>query len=317
MFRIIIYLFFFGSLLVSCNNTKKIAKATGDISSTNQKQDIEELSNSLLWKIEGKGLEQASYLFGTIHMITSDEFYWPKGTLAAFDEVSSVVFEIDMDDMFDISKQMSLLTKAFMNDGKSLKDFYSEEDYKLIKSHFEDIGIPLFFLERLKPMFLTVFASGDVEFGAGMSGNSRMKSYEMELYELSEQSQKKVKGLETIEFQLSVFDSIPYQVQADMLLETIKSSDIGDDSFKEMVQMYKQQDITRMVSSMSEDESIGEYEDLLLHKRNANWIPLMEELMKSEQMFFAVGAGHLAGSKGVIRLLIKEGYTLTPISNEL
>ena len=275
------------------------------------------LANALLWKIEGNELEEESYLYGTIHLITKEDFYWPKGTLAAFDASESVVFEIDMDDMFDMSKQMGLLSKAFMNDGMTLKDLYNEEDYDFVKTHFDDMGIPMFFLERLKPMFLTVFASGDMEFGAGLQGDSGMRSYEMELFDLCQQSEKEVEGLETIEFQMSVFDSIPYQDQADMLLETIKSSDTENDAFDQMIDMYKSQNINLMVDAMAEDEGISGYEDLLLNQRNRNWIPVMSSMMKEGTTFFAVGAGHLAGEQGVIKLLKAEGYKLTPVSSEL
>jgi uncharacterized protein YbaP (TraB family) len=300
--------------LVACKTQQNIADQEGSVSVQNASEESV-LENALLWKIEGNDLEQPSYLYGTIHLITEEDFYWPSGTLAAFDASDKVAFEIDMDDMFDMSKQMSMMSRAFMNDGKILKDFYSSEDYGIVKAHFEEMGIPLFFLERLKPMFLTVFASGDVEFGGDLSGGSGMRSYEMELFDLCQESNKEVSGLETIEFQMSVFDSIPYQVQADMLLETIKSADVEDDSFKMMVDMYRNQDINKMVSSMAEDESIKAYESILLDNRNSNWIPVMSDMMKQNSVFFAVGAGHLGGEKGVINLLKKAGYTLTPLSN--
>jgi len=301
--RLIVFLF--ALLFIACGTSKN---------ATTSSDSAAELPSALLWKIEGNGLEQPSYLFGTIHIITSDDFFWPRGTLGAFESASSVVFEIDMDDMFDLSKQMALMTKAFMNDGMTLKDLYSEEDYEVVRSHFDGMGLPMFFLERLKPMFLTVFASGDVELGAGLGGGGNMKSYEMELFELSQQSEKEVEGLESIEFQMSVFDSIPYQVQADMLLETIKMADSEGDTFKQMIDMYKQQNINRMVSAMSEDEGIEGYDDLLLNNRNANWIPVMAEKMKKGPVFFAVGAGHLGGEEGVVRLLQKEGYSLEALS---
>jgi len=178
------------------------------------------------------------------------------------------------------------------------------------------MGIPMFFMEKLKPMFLTVFASGDVEFGKGFGADSSIKSYEMELNTLAEESGKEVSGLETIEFQLSVFDSIPYEAQADMLIETIKAGDTEDDTFQQMISMYRNQDISRMVTFMSEAEEggIDGYEDVLLYTRNKNWIPVMAEKMKEAQTFFAVGAGHLGGQKGVIELLKKQGYKLTPLS---
>jgi hypothetical protein len=51
-----------------------------------------------------------------------------------------------------------------------------------------------------------------------------------------------------------------------------------------------------------------------LKNRNENWIPVMAVMMKKRPVFFAVGAGHLAGDNGVIKLLRKAGYTLTPVS---
>ena len=118
-----------------------------------------------------------------------------------------------------------------------------------------------------------------------------------------------------MEYQMSVFDSIPLEYQAEMLLETIKSGDTEDDSFKEMVQMYVDQNIDGMITFMSEEEEgIAGFEDVLLYTRNKNWIPVMSEKMKANQYFFAVGAGHLAGKDGVIDLLRTAGYKLTPLS---
>lgn len=291
-------------------------KSTKDITAKGMsKAENYDLENALLWKIEGQGLTEPSYLYGTIHMIEKESFFWPEGTLAAFEDAESITFEIDMDDMFDMGAQMGLLTKAFMADGKTLKDLYSAEDYELVKNHFDGMGIPMFFMEKLKPMFLTVFASGDVEFGKGFGDDSDIKSYEMEFFSLAQDSKKEVSGLETIEYQMSVFDSIPYSAQAEMLLESIQSSDTEDDSFKEMIQMYKDQNITKMVSFMSEEEQgIEGYEDVLLYTRNKNWIPVMAKQMAANQVFFAVGAGHLGGKNGVIDLLKKEGYKLTALS---
>ena len=299
--------------IVSCKSTKQISETPAVVS---QKENYD-YEDALLWEITGNNLPHESYLFGTIHMISADRFFWPDGALAAFDKSQDVVFEIDLDDMFDMGAQMGLITKAFMSDNQKLSDFYSEEDWGLVKSHFDNMGIPMFFLEKLKPMFLTVFASGDVEMGQGFGEDSSMKSYEMEIYELAQDSKKDVDGLESMEYQMSVFDSIPYQVQADMLIETIKSSDSENDAFKEMVDMYVAQDINRMVSAMSEEEAgIEGYEDVLLYQRNRNWIPIMSEKMKTAKTFFAVGAGHLGGKDGVIDLLQREGYTLKPLSHK-
>lgn len=308
-------LFVLGFIIIfsACKSTQKNV-VDGQAITKNAPENYD-LEDALLWQIEGNGLKEPSYLFGTIHMITKENFFWPKGTLAALDASEQAFFEVDLDDMFDISAQMGMITKAFMKDNQKLSDFYSDEDYILVKNHFKDLGLPMFFLEKIKPMFLTVFASGDVEFASGLGGDSDIKSYEMELYNLCKDSNKEVDGLETLDFQISVFDSIPYQAQADMLLETIKASDAENDMFKQMIDMYTNQDINLMVSSMSTEEAgLQGYEDLLLNQRNRNWIPVMAEKMTTAKTFFAVGAGHLGGKDGVIHLLKNEGYTLTPLS---
>ena len=69
-----------------------------------------------------------------------------------------------------------------------------------------------------------------------------------------------------------------------------------------------------MQSMMADEASgIGGYEDLLLVRRNRNWIPVMGEMMMAKPTFFAVGAGHLGGDEGVVALLREAGYTVKPL----
>ncbi len=293
---------------ISCKSTKDILVDKVEINA------YQPLENSLLWRIDGNGLTTPSYLYGTIHLIDTDDYYLPTGTLAAIDNTQKMVFEIDMNEMSDMGAMMGLMNKAFMKDNKTLKDLIRKEDYELVDAHFKKLGLPLMMLERMKPMFLTVFASGDMD-PAGLQSGS-MKSYEMEFLDIAKSSNKPTAGLETIEFQMSVFDSIPYEAQAEMLVETIKNGDTDSSEFDIMIQMYKDQKINDMVSMISdEDEQLSEYEDILLNKRNEAWISGMKTMMVEMPTFFAVGAGHLAGQRGVINLLKKEGYKLTPLSH--
>jgi uncharacterized protein YbaP (TraB family) len=130
----------------------------------------------------------------------------------------------------------------------------------------------------------------------------------------AKKQKKPIAGLETMEFQMGLFDSIPYDVQAQMLVESIKVGVAESNDLDELTKIYKAQDLEAMQVIMSSDaEGIGQYEELLLTRRNENWIPKMKGQMKEKSVFFAVGAGHLGGKKGVIHLLEQEGYTLTPI----
>lgn len=268
--------------------------------------------NALLWKISGNGLQTPSYLYGTIHMIGKDDFFLTDSTRAAINGAEKVVFEIDMADMNNIMTQLGLLKDAMMKDNLTLRDLISEEDYALVKKHFADMGLPLIFFERMKPMFLSMFA--EMDFSQAL-GSGDMVSYEMEIMSIAEAGNKETGGLETAAYQMSLFDSIPYAEQARMLVEAIKSHDpnSGEADFDKMVELYKAQDVAGMADMMSDDDSIGAYEDILLHQRNRNWIPVMQKMMAEKPCFFAVGAGHLGGEQGVIALLRKSGYTVEPV----
>ncbi len=268
------------------------------------------LEKSLLWRISGNDLEKPSYLYGTIHMINKEDYFLTEPTKKAFNESDRVAFEVNLSEMDNMGAQLSLLMQAFMKGGVSLSDLLNEEDYDLVSKHFEELGLPMMFLDKVKPMFLSSLAAG----GMGTDDTDAMTamvSYEMELMEIAKEQEMEIEGLETAEYQMSMFDSIPYKVQAEMLVAGIKDETATDDQFDGMIQMYKDQDINAMQTMIEgDDEGIGQYEELLLVNRNKNWIPVMSEMMKDKITFFAVGAGHLAGKQGVINLLKEAGYTV-------
>lgn len=274
-----------------------------------------EAENGLLWEITGNDLEEPSYLYGTIHMIDKDDFFWPYGTADAFGATKRVTFEIDMDVMNDMSTQFSMLMGIMMKDGVTLDQLLEPEDLAFVKKEFGNIGLPYFMLQRVKPMFLTIFAGGD--FSPEQFSGGSIKSYEMEFMRLAEEQGKETGGLETVEFQMSIFDSIPYKAQAEMLVESLKATDSGEDQLKAMVELYKKEDLNGLNEMLNvEGETMMEYDHIILEGRNRAWIPVMEKMMKEKPTFFAVGAGHLAGEAGVINLLREQGYVLKPIKEE-
>ncbi len=278
-------------------------------------QAPDKTENSLLWKITGKELTEPSYLFGTIHMINKKDFFFTPVMERSFSDSRRVVFEIDMEDMTDMAAMMPVMMKAFMADGATLSDLLSDEDYEIVSAHFEKMGLPMVFMERIKPMFLSALTSEDAL--SFTKDTSSIMSYEMELTRMAKMEEKPIDGLETAEFQMSMFDSIPYDVQARMLVDGIKNNDEPDSQLDQLVELYKAQDLYGLQALMAEDpEGLGKYNELLLERRNRNWIPIMEKMMTEGPTFFAVGAGHLGGEAGVIALLREEGYTLTPVREE-
>lgn len=279
------------------------------VTAANGQQKIE---NALLWKIEDpKNKEIKSYLFGTIHLIGKNDFILRDEVKTALDNCKSTIFELNMDDMNDMTKMMGIMMKANMNGDSTLKDLISKEDYNLVNDFFSKEGIPLVMFEKMKPMFISSLIMGP------MSGNEKeeMVSYEMELLKIAKEKQKKIDGLETFEYQLGIFDIIPYSLQAKLLVEAVKSSKdtTSDNQLVDMIAAYKNQDLQKLQVLMNSDtKELGEYTKLLLDDRNKNWVPIIKTKI-AEPTFFAVGAGHLAGENGVISLLRKAGLKVTPV----
>lgn len=280
-----------------------------------------ETDTALLWRISGPGMSQESFLFGTIHIIPAEDYFLPSGMVAALNDSDEVVFEIDPRAMQDPMAIMGLMNKINMRGDTSLEDLLPQEDYNEIESYFSESGLPFFMFKKMKPLFLSAMVGQDVQAmqqGGGISAST--KSYELEMTELAKAADKSISGLETMEFQLSLFDSIPYQGQAEMLLEAVRAdkagaSDSGESEMDRIVDMYKRKAIEEMASSIAEEgKGASRFEELLLTRRNASWVPLIEAKIKGDSpKLFAVGAAHLGGDNGVIALLRKEGYTLTPV----
>lgn len=276
-------------------------------------QETDELARSLLWKIEDKTLGEPSYLLGTIHLIPDEMYFWTEEMEYAFQQSDQIAMELDMEDT-NPAALMGLMGSLLLPDGKSIGDFVSAGQYEEIRAYFEKTGLPFMLLEKIKPYFLYLFISLDID----NLDQESIKSYEMEITEKARSEGKPAVGLESIEFQISLFDSIPYDYQADMLVQAIeqKQNPAGEMNESEaLFQAYVDQDISLLYKESSEegDEIMQKFSHLLIDKRNRSWIPVIAELVRQKPTLIAVGAGHLGGPNGVIRLLQNEGFTITPI----
>jgi uncharacterized protein len=268
----------------------------------NQAQPLEK---ALLWKISGNGLTQPSYLFGTIHA-TCDATL-DAATLKALEETKQLYLEIDMDDPM---LQMQMMQGMTMKNGVTISSLVSEEEFVVIDEFLQkNIGMSAKMINTFKPFMLNSMLLPkllDCEF----------QSVEMELMKVTKAQNEEVYGLETIGDQLQVFDKIPYQDQVNELLKTAKS-DLSKEKaeMKKIMDVYKTKDIEKMLVVMDESDNTisADNKDVLLVNRNRNWIPVIEKVIKSTPTFFGVGAAHLAGDDGVIKLLRKQGYKVEAV----
>lgn len=270
--------------------------------------------NTLLWKISGNGIERPSYLFGTIHMLCADDALLSPAMLKAIRDCDEVYLEVDMDNLFEM---FGVMNKMKMKGDTTLRDLLNDADYKKVKDHFESKGslLPFSMLETYKP----ILAASTLEQGALPCENTAMM--EQVIMNEAKENKKTIRGLETMSYQAGVLDSIPYKLQAEQLLGYINSADTGgdeDQQVKEMFDAYKKQDLNKLEELMVATEAgMAGFTDILLYNRNQNWVKKLKLLLTEKSLLIAVGAGHLPGEKGVIKLLRKEGYEVTPVANKI
>ena len=287
-----------------------ILMLTGFAASHAQTGKQKPLEKSLLWEISGNGLAKPSYLYGTIHMICKDDAALGDSLVAAIENSDRVYFEVDMDNLMEM---LSAFKDFKMRNDTTLADLLSKEDYEKVKEFMESKGglLPFSQLETYKPMLASSLL---MESGIGCEESVAMEQL---ILEIAKKNKKRVEGLETMSYQASIFDSIPYKLQAEQLLKYVEdggSQSDADKQFKEMTEAYKEQDIEKLGKFVaSDDGGLENYEDILIYHRNRNWVEKLKKIMPDKTLTIAVGAGHLAGEKGVIKLLRKEGYTVRPI----
>lgn len=262
--------------------------------------------SSLLWKIEGNGLKKTSYLFGTMHLIEKEYFYFPDKLSKIVSKSDALVMEIAS--LPSQGESMKLLT---LKEG-TFFDFFSKEQMDTIyKWANAELGLTedgfRLSMEKIKPFVLVQLASQKYFLG-------KTESYELTLMELAAKKKVETLGLETLEQQMGIFDRLSKDQQAEMVMSGIRDFEKSIEETKEMQKLYLSQNIDSLYTYIHDgDGVIAEEQAAFLDDRNEQWIPKISEIIQAKSTFIAVGAGHLGGQKGVVRLLQEKGYVLTPI----
>lgn len=295
--------------LGSLGQSKKPQSPVKSPAQKTAKAAVPKSENSLLWEVTGNGLKQPSYLFGTMHVLCADDAKLSENLTRIIHETGQIYFEIDMDNMKDMFSAIKYLR---MNDGKKISDLISEADYKKVKHYFDSTKMPLPFamLDRFKPYFV----SGMI--GEKILDCDQTNGMEQLIMAEAKKNDKEIFGLETVEFQASIFDSIPYDKQAKELVSYVDSIASYKTAMKELSDAYRKQDLVKLEELIEKsDPGMEDYMDILLYARNRRWIDPMRSAMFDKSTLFAIGAGHLLGEKGIIQLLKNKGYKLRPLPN--
>ena len=257
-------------------------------------------ANSLLWEITGNGLQQPSYLFGTIHMICKEDFVFSALAKEKFNASKQVYLELDMDDP---QLQAVMMGQMQLPGKESLKNKLGGGDFSKLDSFLKkELGMNLAMFDRFKPMMVMSLLA------QRLLSCAEIESYELSFVKMASEQNMELLGLERIEDQVAVFDAIPDSLEIRSIMNMVNHFESQRKEFSRMAALYLAQDIESLYQLMATSPEMMGSQELLLDRRNRNWIPVMESAMKQSSTFFAVGAGHLAGSQGVLELLRKQGY---------
>lgn len=268
----------------------------------------EQPNSSLLWKIERDDLKHPAYIFGTIHLISKEYFHFPSKLEKLVKNSEQLIMELaGLPSPSEASELMKL------PDSLRMYDFFDENQMRQIYDFAEkELGMnnAMFdmTLGRLKPyVLLQMITKKQFE--------GETESYELTLMNLAKKHKIEIIGLETVREQIGFFDAIPSKSMVDIIMSYFENSDSLKHQTQLMQQVYRSADLDSLGRFMMESSpELVEFEDLLLTNRNKRWLPKIVELIHKKPSFIAVGAAHLAGENGLIALLRKEGYKLTPVA---
>lgn len=260
--------------------------------------------SSLLWEVSGNGLQQPSYLFGTFHLLCKGDFSISTELENKLRASRQFYGELKMDDP---GLQTTMMSKLMMQ-GHTLQSLIGEADYANISQQFQSItGMPITLFNAFKP-FLSL--SMLVQKGADCPDKVQP---ETEFVKVAKRLEIPVLGLETVEDQLNAIDKEPLDSQILSLKKTLLNFDSVKLVMSKMMAVYQLRDIDSLQQFITSYGGNEMFTTEMINKRNANWIPVMQTAMSAKPSFFAVGAGHLGGTQGLINLLRKEGYRVTPL----
>lgn len=279
----------------------------------------------LLYKISGNGLGKSSYLMGTYHLAPSSFSDSIPGFRQAIAEVGQVCGELDMEALKTPENTMKMVNAMMMPEGKTIQSMLNEEQMKSLNTFVKslmgtDFTNPMV-AEQLGKMtpaaLITQFSLlMYMKMNPNFSTNDGIDTY---VQTLGKEQGKKVLGLETVDDQIhALFGSQTLERQTQLLMCMVRHQDLQMQMAGELVNAYYAQDlksIKDLTDQKYNDEcdSTPEEENTLIYGRNANWVKSMPGIMNEQPTFFAVGAAHLVGEKGLINLLRNQGFSVEAV----
>jgi uncharacterized protein len=261
-----------------------------------------------LWELHGK--HNTVYLLGSIHVLRLSDYPLAPAVLEAYGNAKSVLMEVNMEELSSAQVQAEMLASAILPDGKSLLDVLGQQRYGRAAALAHEVGVELSLFDQCAPWFAAEAIS---QLQLAQLGFQPESGVEMYFMERARSDGKSVAGLETVHDQISIFQEMPLDMQAEYLASSLEQAHDLPHEVDSMVRAWQQGDTqwfaNQLLSEFKQDSRL--YQSVL-GARNRKWLPKIEALLNDDKNYLViVGTGHLVGAGSVIELLKKDGIGAT------
>ena len=283
------------------------------------------VSAQLLYHVSGNGLQQPSYILGTYHFapITMvDSIAGLHEALASVQQVYGEVEELlDISASSDATTMQKMMQAMMMPDSVKLSSLIDPLHYQGIDSLLNStIGLNMMMAEmaHLSPVALSTMVEVALTLQQQPDFNPEQQ-FDGYFLKYAREKGMPAKGLETIDDQIQLlYQGMSLERQAQLLMCLYDNLPFQKDMTDNVLSAYFSQNLERLAQAMDEKtgtycDSTPEEEDRLIYNRNARWVEQMPAIMAEKPTFFAVGAGHLPGERGVLQLLRNAGFTVNGV----
>ena len=283
------------------------------------------INAQLLYKISGKDIKKPSYIVGTFHVAPASFVDSIPGLRAAMDESEQVCGELEMKDMMSPEGIKRMMDAMMLEDGKTLKDIFTADEMNRLNAYLRglltiDLTNPMLEQQmgKMSPaalaqqMTLLAYIKKTPGFNPQDLIDNSFQKY-------AQEKQKPIIGLETLDFQINtLFKGKTIERQKELLLCIVDNPKYNEQMLDEMSKAYFALDINKLKELMDEKQnnqcdSTPAENDAIFGKRNRDWLTKMPAIMSAKSTLFHVGAGHLPGDEGVLKLLTNAGYTVEAV----
>jgi uncharacterized protein YbaP (TraB family) len=258
-----------------------------------------------LWTVSSG--QNTVYLLGSIHLLSRWDYPLDEALEEAYRDSAVIVFETDLDEMDRPETQTLMMQHSLLPKGRLIQDVLSAQTFRMLEAHVKAQGLDMVRFEGLRPwvcaLTLTLLE---------LSQRGYLPAYGIDRYfhQNARRDQKTIVSLEPVREQLALFFELGNAEQDAFLRRTLTDLETVDTLFPEMLALWKSGDLKQldriMQASFAGHPALY---DKFLVRRNAKWLPVIEGLIgQPENALVIVGASHLGGKNGVIKMLTDKGF---------